>query len=524
LNSRLISSYHQRESGGIMSKNVTETETTATTNVTVETTKSVSSPKVEVVHSIDLLHRGTRSGLPNVLVYLAADILSIGLAMLLARAILFQYDVVGTFTLQSFRLMVGFYALVLIAGWYQSLYSTVVVKPAAELRLVVLTSLGLATLFGSLPWMIELKRPAALAWLALSCVLLSIVQPSVRAGARLIFGRMVWWGRRVLLVGCGESSAHMYRMLKKNSIFGLRPVGFVEDFEELGDCDKEGYLGPTSELAERVKEYQVNLAMVATGTGQPRPEILSLVSQPDTSIGEWLIVADGMGLPCLWTAAREVAGMPALGVSNRLNSTWRRQLKRAFDLMVVFMTMPLWLPLIGFIALLVRLSSKGNAFYSQVRLGMGSQTFKCWKLRTMVQNADEVLQEYLRKNPELNAEWIRDHKLKHDPRVTWIGKILRKTSLDELPQVFNVLYGEMSLVGPRPIVYAEIEKYGDVYKRYEMVPPGITGLWQVNGRNNTSYEDRLDYDDYYVKNWSLSLDLYILFCTVKVVLLREGAY
>ena len=142
----------------------------------------------------------------------------------------------------------------------------------------------------------------------------------------------------------------------------------------------------------------------------------------------------------------------------------------------------------------------------------------------MVENADQVLQEHLEAHPELQAEWRRDHKLKNDPRVTWIGTFLRKTSLDELPQVFNVLRGEMSLVGPRPIVYDEIEKYGDVYKRYELVIPGITGLWQVNGRNNTSYEDRLAYDDYYVKNWSLSLDLYIMFCTVKVVLLREGAY
>jgi lipopolysaccharide/colanic/teichoic acid biosynthesis glycosyltransferase len=130
----------------------------------------------------------------------------------------------------------------------------------------------------------------------------------------------------------------------------------------------------------------------------------------------------------------------------------------------------------------------------------------------------------LAQNPELQVEWDRDHKLKSDPRVTWIGKMLRKTSLDELPQVWNILRGDMSLVGPRPIVDAEVPKYGDVFEQYLLVLPGITGMWQVNGRNNTAYHERLALDDYYVRNWSIWLDLYIMLCTVKVVVLREGAY
>ncbi len=468
---------------------------------------------------------GTRSGLPNVLVYLLSDVLSIGLALASVRLVMQWGEFIGPMTQTSLRLMAGFYALVLIAGWYQGLYSTVVIKPAAEMRVIMLVSLGLAALFGILPWMITLQQPESLVWLTLGSLLIGLVQPCLRAGSRLVFGRMQWWGRRVLLVGCGERSASIYRMLNQSSVYGLRPVGFVEDFETLGDLDKEGYLGPTAELAERVAEYDVNLGLVASGGSAPRQEILNLVYQPDSAIGEWLIVAEGMGgLPCLWTAAREVAGMPALGVANRLSSPWRRRLKRLLDLCVVVGLMPVWLPMIGLIALLVRMSSPGKAFYTQQRLGLGSKTFRCWKLRSMVENADHVLHDHLARHPELQDEWDRDHKLKNDPRVTWIGAILRKTSLDELPQVFNVLKGEMSLVGPRPIVYAEIEKYGDVYKRYELVKPGITGLWQVNGRNNTTYDDRLAYDDYYVKNWSLSLDLYIMFCTVKVVLLREGAY
>ena len=155
---------------------------------------------------------------------------------------------------------------------------------------------------------------------------------------------------------------------------------------------------------------------------------------------------------------------------------------------------------------------------------MEGRRFRAWKFRTMHMNADALLQEHLERDPALRAEWEKDHKLKNDPRVTWIGKILRKTSLDELPQLWNVFCGEMSLVGPRPIVDAEIPKYGDHYDQYEKVPPGITGLWQISGRNNTSYEERVAFDAFYVRNWSPWFDLYILACTVKVVLRGEGAY
>jgi Undecaprenyl-phosphate galactose phosphotransferase WbaP len=203
---------------------------------------------------------------------------------------------------------------------------------------------------------------------------------------------------------------------------------------------------------------------------------------------------------------------------------WHACGQRLLDLVVVVGLAPLWVPLVYALALLVRLGSPGPAMYSHQRLGLGGAAFRCWKLRTMVQNADKVLQQYLEENPVLQAEWDRDHKLKNDPRVTPIGRVLRLTSLDELPQLFNVLSGEMSLVGPRPIVSAEIKKYGEVWPLYKAVRPGITGLWQVSGRNNTSYQKRLECDSYYVRHRSLWFDLCILARTIKVVLLCEGAY
>jgi lipopolysaccharide/colanic/teichoic acid biosynthesis glycosyltransferase len=142
----------------------------------------------------------------------------------------------------------------------------------------------------------------------------------------------------------------------------------------------------------------------------------------------------------------------------------------------------------------------------------------------MFENSSDVLEYYLEQHPELRVEWEKDHKLKYDPRVTRIGRFMRKTSLDELPQLWNVVRGEMSLVGPRPIVTAEIPKYGSYFGLYTMVKPGITGLWQVSGRNNTTYEQRVQLDAYYVRNWSPWMDLYLMLRTIRIVLFAKGAY
>ena len=162
--------------------------------------------------------------------------------------------------------------------------------------------------------------------------------------------------------------------------------------------------------------------------------------------------------------------------------------------------------------------------YRQRRLGKDGKSFDVFKFRTMRQDADEVLARYLEENPGLREEWEKDRKLKHDPRITRVGHFLRKSSLDELPQLLNVVRGEMSLVGPRPIVEDEIVKYGEVYADYCRVRPGITGLWQVSGRNNTTYEERVSLDRYYVTNWCIWMDLWILARTFPVVLTGYGAY
>jgi Undecaprenyl-phosphate galactose phosphotransferase WbaP len=197
---------------------------------------------------------------------------------------------------------------------------------------------------------------------------------------------------------------------------------------------------------------------------------------------------------------------------------------RILDITLILLAAPYILLAFLFLAILVKIDSPGPVFYSQMRIGRFGRKFPVYKFRTMVQNADQVLQDYLDKSPELKVEWLATHKLKQDPRVTRLGGLLRAWSLDELPQLWNIIIGDMSLVGPRPIVDAEVEKYGKCFELYIQVRPGLTGLWQVSGRNNTTYEHRVELDEYYVRNRSLKLDLQILLKTVLVVLKKDGAY
>lgn len=180
--------------------------------------------------------------------------------------------------------------------------------------------------------------------------------------------------------------------------------------------------------------------------------------------------------------------------------------------------------ILAIIAILIYLDSPGPIVFGHKRVGQDGKSFSCYKFRSMVPNAQEALEQYLKDNPAAREEWERDFKLKDDPRVTKIGKFLRKTSLDELPQLWNVLVGDMSLVGPRPIVRDEIVKYGDYINDFYLVPPGITGVWQVSGRSDTTYEERVLMDSWYVHNWSVWIDIVYLLKTVLAVAKSKGAY
>jgi len=218
------------------------------------------------------------------------------------------------------------------------------------------------------------------------------------------------------------------------------------------------------------------------------------------------------------------APVMAPDIRSRNNEVPDSPLTRILDITLILLAAPYILLAVLIISILIMLDSNGGALYRQTRIGRGGRRFQALKFRTMVPNADQILQRYLNESPELQAEWKATHKLKRDPRITRVGAILRKFSLDEVPQFWNILVGDMSLIGPRPIVDAEIEKYGRCFELYIQARPGLTGLWQVSGRSDTSYQYRVQLDEYYLLNRSIRMDITILIKTVYVVLGRKGAY
>lgn len=198
--------------------------------------------------------------------------------------------------------------------------------------------------------------------------------------------------------------------------------------------------------------------------------------------------------------------------------------KRVMDVAVALLLAFVAIPLGVLIGLAILIESGGPVLFAHRRIGRGRRPFRLWKFRSMVPDSAEVMERYFANNPEAAVEWELTHKLKDDPRVTRVGRFLRRTSFDELPQLWNVLRGEMSIVGPRPIVEGEVAKYGAAYSLYSQVAPGLTGLWQVSGRNDTSYRRRVELEARYVRHWTVALDFLILLRTIHVVLTGRGAY
>lgn len=212
---------------------------------------------------------------------------------------------------------------------------------------------------------------------------------------------------------------------------------------------------------------------------------------------------------------------PAEGGPFRLTTT---RLKRVFDFSLAALALFLFAPLFLLVYLAVRFSSSGPVFYGHERVGQSGKAFKCLKFRTMVTNGDEVLERHLSKVEGARLEWESTRKLRNDPRITPIGGILRSSSIDELPQLFNILKGEMSVVGPRPVVHGELAYYGAYVTHYYATRPGLTGLWQVSGRNDVSYQARVEFDRTYVENWSMAGDIMLVLRTIPAVLMRRGTY
>lgn len=330
-----------------------------------------------------------------------------------------------------------------------------------------------------------------------------------------------------ILIGSDETAKRVLNYSATNSFFGIKVVGIIDD-KPSGTALEGKYprLGSTDKAARIILRTGVqNILILAPRMDKRR--LYSLIDEIFPLVKNISFVPETEELPVSNMEMHRLysENLVVISVKNNLSRWYNQFFKRAFDLSVATVGTIAISPILLGIAIAIKVSSPGPAFYAHRRIGKDGIHFNCYKFRSMVIDSDTKLEEYLKSNSEAAKEWEETHKLKHDPRVTRVGAFLRKTSLDELPQLFNVIRGQMSLVGPRPIVDEEIIKYDVFFSDYTLVRPGMTGLWQTSGRSDTSYSRRVRLDAWYVRNWNIWLDISLLVKTVKVVLSsRSGAY
>ncbi|TYY55968.1 undecaprenyl-phosphate galactose phosphotransferase WbaP [Klebsiella pneumoniae] len=351
--------------------------------------------------------------------------------------------------------------------------------------------------------------------------------PLLRMLTKKILDTLDLWKRDTWIIGNGVNAIEAYKAISSENNLGLVVVGFISS-----NSDNN----PAVDNINNVPVLQKNVSWLDTIDN--KTQFIVAVEAHESEIrNRWLrsfmikgyryvsVIPTLRGMPLDSTDMSFIFSHEVMifRVQQNLAKLSSRILKRSFDIIGSTLIIAMISPLLIYISRKVK-ADGGPAIYGHERIGKGGRKFKCLKFRSMVINSQEVLSELLASSPEAKAEWDATFKLKEDPRITKIGHFLRRTSLDELPQLFNVLKGEMSLVGPRPIITAELERYNEEVEYYLLSKPGMTGLWQVSGRSDVDYETRVYLDAWYVKNWSMWNDIAILFKTITVVLKRDGAY
>ena len=330
----------------------------------------------------------------------------------------------------------------------------------------------------------------------------------------------------VIFIGGGKTAETVIRFYDCNSYFGIKVVGIIDD-DFASEYLKKKY--PLFKGVDRARQYiektGVQTAIIAK-TRLDKTQLLKLINSIQTVVKNVTFIPNLVGTPIANLDIRRIYrhDMVLLNVKNNLAYFHNRLIKRIFDLVMGLIICIPAVPILILCYFWVKFDSKGPVFFNAKRIGKGGKEFTCYKFRSMYVNSDEILQKYLAENPKAKKEWDEFKKLHdYDPRVTKAGRIMRRTSLDELPQLLNVLKGEMSLVGPRPYLPREIKDMGEFYKIIIQTVPGITGYWQVNGRSDVTFEGRLKMDNWYIHNWSVWIDMVLLFKTIKAVFFSKGA-
>ncbi|MCD6517408.1 MAG: undecaprenyl-phosphate galactose phosphotransferase WbaP [Candidatus Aminicenantes bacterium] len=365
------------------------------------------------------------------------------------------------------------------------------------------------------------RTTVVLAW-----VLSLFLFPLFRFIVKTSLIRFNLWKKKLIMVGVHETSLQVIRNIKKNRTMGYEVTALIEDSPELIGKTFAGIrvLGPLSKIAEISKTYQSKDIMVATPHKSRKEfkKILSLCEQNCESM--WIIprsgdfITEGVNI--------EVIGnIFTLYLKRNLVKPWNLLLKNFFEILFALFLVVLTMPIFLVTALMIKLDTKGNIFFVQERIGKDKKLFHLYKFRSMYNDNETRLIKYLESDEKARGEWEKYKKLKnYDPRITRVGRLIRKFSLDELPQLFNVLKGNMSIVGPRPYLPEEVKDSDQSLSTITRVKPGLTGLWQVSGRSNLPFDERLRIDEYYIRNWSVWMDIVILLKSLRILFSQKGAF
>ena len=330
----------------------------------------------------------------------------------------------------------------------------------------------------------------------------------------------------VLIIGAGKTAELLVQGIKNDAGMGYKIIGLLEDNQvEQGILENYPVLGKFSDAEQVIAKYNINHVFIAA-PGLEQGKLTKLIYKVQSLVKSMGVIPNLVGIPMGGIEAESLFNekLMLLRLKNNLARPINRWIKTIFDYVLTITGTIAISPILIIIALWIYKDSPGPVIFKHRRIGKNGKEFNCYKFRSMCVDAKERLEQLLKTDPKAKAEWEKDFKLKNDPRITKSGAFLRKTSLDELPQIFNVLKGEMSLVGPRPIIKDEMIRYGEYINDYLMVKPGITGMWQVSGRSDTDYKQRVQLDSWYVRNWSIWLDAMLLWRTGKTVLSKKGAY
>lgn len=415
----------------------------------------------------------------------------------------------------------------LLVGEFLGLFPASGINPVRELRNLIRSAATAFVLQIVLNTLVGEFTRNELLTVVLAFPLSFLVLPICRFSSRKLLQRFAWWGEKVIIVGSGKHGRIIHRFLSRQPQRGLKPLGVVDetpaDYWNADDGSSLEFLGTTEELVQICRTRNCHWVIAAV-CDKSREQILEILNC-GSLIPNLVVLNTNLMVPSMWVESFDAAGMSGIHVRDRLLFPIQRVFKRLIDIVLSAFLLGLFSPVAIALILWAKCAHKSSVFYCHQRVGRYGKPFGAWKFTTMVPDAPRVLKEYLAHNETARREWEEFHKLKQDPRVIQgFGEFMRRTSLDELPQLWNVLRGEMSLVGPRPVyTLDEVEMYGDLYPLYLRVRPGLTGLWQVSGRNNTSFADKVWLDTYYSVNWSLWLDYFILLRTVRTVLMREGS-